>query len=95
MAGVISKLIEEIDWRDQLAQVLALAESIGYGKLATGAVAGYVSWKIIYASFFSPLRNIPGPFLARLTGLRSEYIAAAGKTGHYAESEYEKYGDIY
>ncbi|KAJ1932774.1 hypothetical protein FBU59_006253, partial [Linderina macrospora] len=95
MPGVISKFIEETDWRDLLVQALSLTKSIGHGRIAAGAVAGYVSWKIIYAMYLSPLRNIPGPLLARLTGLRSEYIAFVGKTGDYAGSEYEKYGDIY
>ncbi|KAJ1955727.1 hypothetical protein GGI12_005489, partial [Dipsacomyces acuminosporus] len=67
----------------------------GYANLLATLVAIKLAQKIAYALFFSPLRNVPGPFFARLTSKRAGVLAAAGKMGQMAEEEYEKYGDIY
>ncbi|KAI8318712.1 cytochrome p450 monooxygenase, partial [Martensiomyces pterosporus] len=53
------------------------------------------TYKVVYALFFSPLRNIPGPLFSRLTRKRAELIGALGGQAHKACEEYEEYGDIY
>ncbi|KAJ1936540.1 hypothetical protein FBU59_005020, partial [Linderina macrospora] len=59
---------------------------------ATAALVGY---KIIYALYFSPFRNIPGPFFARLSNIRLGYTGTFGEMSKYAIEDYEKYGDVY
>ncbi|ORX70572.1 cytochrome P450 [Linderina pennispora] len=56
---------------------------------------GLLGYKAIYALYFSPLRHIPGPFLARITSKRNQIISMIGKIGHYAQHEYDTYGDLY
>ncbi|ORX64855.1 cytochrome P450 [Linderina pennispora] len=52
-------------------------------------------YKLVYALCLSPLRNIPGPFFARLSNIRLGYIGMSGKMSKYAMHDYEKYGDLY
>ncbi|KAJ1956963.1 hypothetical protein GGI12_005166, partial [Dipsacomyces acuminosporus] len=78
-----------------LKSLFGLAQGLGYASLLATLVVASIAYRITYALFFSPLRNIPGPFLARLTNKRAEVLAAIGKQGKMAQEEYEKYGDIY
>lgn len=50
-----------------------------------------VSLSFIYQLFFSPIRHIPGPFLARLTNV---YRAAVSRTGK-ADQYYRKWNSTY
>ncbi|KAJ1963898.1 hypothetical protein GGI12_001773 [Dipsacomyces acuminosporus] len=85
----------QVPWLGYAEALKALIEEAGYAKvLATGAAA-YAAYKIIYALYLSPLRNIPGPFLARLTNKRAEYFGAVGAQARLAREEYEQYGDVY
>ncbi|KAI8325076.1 cytochrome P450 [Martensiomyces pterosporus] len=60
--------------------------------ISAGALAAS---RVVYALYFSPLRRVPGPFLARLTNKRADLVAAFGGMARYARSESERYGDIY
>ncbi|OQO05753.1 hypothetical protein B0A48_09847 [Cryoendolithus antarcticus] len=46
--------------------------------LASILIAGYVLLQIAYNRLFSPLRNIPGPFLASITGYWLVFVDLAG-----------------
>ncbi|ORX69147.1 putative cytochrome P450 monooxygenase [Linderina pennispora] len=74
---------------------MRLAQAISAAKITGTLAAAILGCKVIYALFFSPLRNIPGPFLARLTSLRARLINATGKIGNTARKEYLQYGDVY
>jgi helvolic acid biosynthesis cytochrome P450 monooxygenase len=52
-------------------------------------------WKLVYALFFSPLRNVPGPVLARLTPLRAIYNRLPRRVTKATLADFRKYGDIY
>ncbi|KAI8326255.1 cytochrome P450 [Martensiomyces pterosporus] len=69
----------------------------GFGYTATVATLAsvFLAYTVIYALYFSPLRNIPGPFLARLTRKRDDGIVLMGWASRYARNEFEKYGDVY
>ncbi|KAI8325397.1 cytochrome P450 [Martensiomyces pterosporus] len=106
MAGAISKLIEGIDWADLYAQAVLLAgnassnvldriDSVGRITALSSVIAAYAAWRVGYALFLSPLRNIPGPFLARLTHMRWQLIAFTGGAAKAADEDYNRYGDIY
>ncbi|ORX66107.1 cytochrome P450 [Linderina pennispora] len=69
--------------------------SIGLVKLLFSIAAALLSYKIIYALYFSPLRHIPGPFLARITSKRNQILSMISKVGISAQHEYETYGDLY
>ncbi|KAJ1962972.1 hypothetical protein GGI12_002322 [Dipsacomyces acuminosporus] len=85
----------QVPWLEYLSQLCDLTKQIEYAKLLATGAGAYAAYKVIYALWLSPLRNIPGPFLARITGKRAEYFGLTGAQGHKAIADYEKYGDIY
>ncbi|KAI8318068.1 cytochrome P450 [Martensiomyces pterosporus] len=62
--------------------------------LCTG-LAGYIAWKVVYALYFSPLRNIPGPFLNRTTKLPAFVTVLHGGSTDTILDNYQKYGDLF
>ncbi|KAI7832895.1 putative cytochrome P450 monooxygenase [Kickxella alabastrina] len=58
-------------------------------------VAAFLIWKTIYALFFSPLRNMPGPFLSRLSPLPSLVAGLTRCTNDDMVSDCEEYGSVY
>ncbi|KAJ1948314.1 hypothetical protein EC988_005227, partial [Linderina pennispora] len=91
----LSTFATKLDLDDIVARAVSLVDAIGYKRLAGTVVSAYVSWKLLYALFLSPLRNIPGPFIARLTGLRAMVSLFAGNSCTDADSDFKKYGEIY
>ncbi|KAI8318333.1 hypothetical protein GQ54DRAFT_314593, partial [Martensiomyces pterosporus] len=59
------------------------------------AFAAYIAWKIVYGLYFSPLRNVPGSFLDRISSLPIFVILLRGKFGDKLLNCYEKYGSIF
>ncbi|KAI8325718.1 cytochrome P450 [Martensiomyces pterosporus] len=55
----------------------------------------YALGKIIYALYFSPLRRIPGPLLARITPLYDKVTRLVGLRTELCERNFKRYGDIY
>ncbi|ORX75037.1 cytochrome P450 [Linderina pennispora] len=55
----------------------------------------FIVYRVVYALYISPLRHLPGPFLARLTGAYSIILGLTGRLVEIALSDYDKYGDIY
>ncbi|ORX71820.1 cytochrome P450 [Linderina pennispora] len=68
---------------------------LGWPSILAAIATLVVVHRVVYALFFSPLRHIPGPFLARLTGKRADIIGLLGQTVKYSSKETERYGDIY
>ncbi|KAI8317998.1 cytochrome P450, partial [Martensiomyces pterosporus] len=62
--------------------------------LCTG-LAAYITWKVVYALYFSPLRNIPGPFLNRTSSLPAFATALHGGITDKMLDDYEKYGELF
>ncbi|ORX71771.1 cytochrome P450 [Linderina pennispora] len=91
----LSTFATKLDLDDIVARAVSLVDAIGYKRLAGTVVSAYASWKLLYALFLSPLRNIPGPFIARLTGLRAMISLFAGNSCTDADSDFKKYGEIY
>ncbi|KAI8318069.1 putative cytochrome P450 monooxygenase [Martensiomyces pterosporus] len=58
-------------------------------------LAIYMIWKATYALYFSPLRNIPGPFLERITNLPGLVKIARGGMVDMVLSSYERYGSLF
>ncbi|BCS19606.1 cytochrome P450 [Aspergillus puulaauensis] len=50
--------------------------------------------KTIRIAFFSPLRSIPGPWYASLTGLRLSWSVFANNRIHYVHALHQRYGPI-
>ncbi|ORX71839.1 cytochrome P450 [Linderina pennispora] len=69
--------------------------SVCLTKLLFSIGALLIGYKAIYALCFSPLHHIPGPFLARITSKRNQIISVMGKSGQYAQHEYDTYGELY
>ena len=57
-----------------------------------GLVAAFFVSQIIYDVFFSPLKSIPGPFLARLTRFWELYILRHGHSHMEFVRQHEKHG---
>ncbi|KAJ2459055.1 hypothetical protein GGI02_005927, partial [Coemansia sp. RSA 2322] len=53
------------------------------------------SYHLYYHFYVSPLRNIPGPLIARLTKRYYEFVVAAGQMAPDACRNSRQYGDIY
>lgn len=75
------------------ACIQATTDNIGFVLLAT--VGSFVTWKFVYAYLLSPLRNIPGAPLARLTPFRAIYNRLPKRVPEAALADYYAYGDIY
>ncbi|KAI8318335.1 putative cytochrome P450 monooxygenase [Martensiomyces pterosporus] len=55
----------------------------------------YVTWKVVYALYLSPLRNVPGPFFNRISNLQEIVIAARGGATDRILNNCEKYGNLF
>ncbi|ORX68101.1 cytochrome P450 [Linderina pennispora] len=75
--------------------IFDILSSVGIARLGATIAGAYAGYRVVYELFLSPLRHVPGPFLARLTPMRRQYLSALGQTAQMAIKEYEKYGDIY
>ncbi|KAI8318830.1 cytochrome P450 [Martensiomyces pterosporus] len=82
-------------WLDYLSQLHAALRDIGYTKLFVTSASVLLVYRVAYALYFSPLRNVPGPFLARLTKRRADVLGSIGKQALKAREESELYGDVY
>ncbi|KAI8317975.1 hypothetical protein GQ54DRAFT_281261, partial [Martensiomyces pterosporus] len=91
---VISRLIE-IPWFGYLSQLHAALSDTGYTKILAISASVLLVCKVVYALYFSPLRSVPGPLLARLTKKRAEVFGGMGRQALKAREESERYGDIY
>ncbi|KAJ2773307.1 hypothetical protein IWQ57_001360 [Coemansia nantahalensis] len=58
-------------------------------------VCAYVVWKVVYALYFSPLRNVPGPFLSRISWLPMRLVEIFGTEPEMMRRHYEKYGSTF
>ncbi|KAI9503434.1 hypothetical protein GGI25_001864 [Coemansia spiralis] len=58
-------------------------------------LAAYAAWRTAHALLISPLRTIPGPFLARLSSLPSLIAGLTRCTNDDMVSDCEKYGSVY
>lgn len=54
-----------------------------------------ILWAFTYATFFSPLRNVPGPFLARYTDLWHLWRVWRGQFEQDDVALHKKYGTEY
>lgn len=61
---------------------------------ATGVVALLV-YRLLHATLLSPLRKVPGPFIARLTSKRGHINNFSGKVAVQVQKDCDKYGDVY
>ncbi|KAJ2554828.1 hypothetical protein EV175_002463, partial [Coemansia sp. RSA 1933] len=56
---------------------------------------GATAYRLVHSFFFSPLRNIRGPWVARLTSLRADFLIATGFMWHLARKDFADYGDLF
>ncbi|RMZ79405.1 hypothetical protein DV738_g3276, partial [Chaetothyriales sp. CBS 135597] len=61
---------------------------------ATGLAAFFV-YRLLHATLFSPLRNVPGPFIARITSKRGHVNNFSGKVATQVLMDCKKYGEVY
>ncbi|KAI8319763.1 cytochrome P450 [Martensiomyces pterosporus] len=62
--------------------------------LCTG-LAAYITWKIVYALYFSPLRNVPGPLLDRISSLPGVVAVLRGGISDKMLRNYQRYGSVF
>ncbi|KAJ1898951.1 hypothetical protein LPJ66_002433 [Kickxella alabastrina] len=60
-----------------------------------GALGAFFAYKIFYALYLSPFRNIPGPFWSRISDLPALYHELRGVEPELMISRTEKYGSIF
>ncbi|KAJ1961578.1 hypothetical protein GGI12_003173 [Dipsacomyces acuminosporus] len=88
-------VVSQVPWLECAERLGSAIEKLGYTKLAATSIGLYAAYKVIYALYLSPLRSVPGPFIARITKKRSEIFGATGGRARIALEDYERYGDIY
>ncbi|ORX73063.1 cytochrome P450 [Linderina pennispora] len=64
-------------------------------KNLTAGLVAYLSYEIIYALYFSPLRNVPGSFWARISKIRTLISDIKGDEPEYIIANQEKYGSVF
>ncbi|KAI8318921.1 cytochrome P450 [Martensiomyces pterosporus] len=62
--------------------------------LCTGLTV-YITWKIVYALYFSSLRNVPGSLLGRISSLPLLVTVLRGGLTDWLLSSYEKYDSLF
>ncbi|KAJ2377249.1 hypothetical protein H4S02_007703 [Coemansia sp. RSA 2611] len=58
-------------------------------------LGAWFAWRVAYALYFSPLRNVPGPFWARVSSLPMVLHDLKGTEADFMIENYEKYGSLY
>ncbi|USP80045.1 cytochrome p450 monooxygenase [Curvularia clavata] len=56
-------------------------------------ITAFLLYTCVYNLFFHPLKHIPGPLLARATGLPYTYKVRTGKIHSWIQEVHEKYGE--
>jgi cytochrome P450 len=86
---------QNIDGLGLLANSHSALREIGYSRVLVTLFGLWVTWHLTYAFLLSPLRNIRGPLIARLTPFRALYTRAPSRVIKAALADYNTYGDIY
>ncbi|KAL2864099.1 cytochrome P450 monooxygenase helB1 [Aspergillus lucknowensis] len=73
----------------------AALQAHGIFPLLAAILTILLAWRLTDAFFFSPLRNIPGPLLARLTTKRANLDTFSGNVTENVDKDVQKYGDVY
>ncbi|KAJ2125214.1 hypothetical protein IW147_001113 [Coemansia sp. RSA 720] len=55
----------------------------------------YVAYRVLYALYISPLRNVPGPFWCRISKLPMFYHDMCGLEPEFMQRNCQKYGSIF
>ncbi|KAJ2258880.1 hypothetical protein GGI13_000366 [Coemansia sp. RSA 455] len=58
-------------------------------------LGAWFAWRVAYALYFSPLRNVPGPFWARISGLPMLLHDLGGTEADFMIENSEKYGSLF
>ncbi|KAJ1956247.1 hypothetical protein GGI12_005355 [Dipsacomyces acuminosporus] len=77
------------------AELAAYIAQLGHAKMLATTACLFITYRVIYALYLSPLRKVPGPFLARLAGTRALFYNVTGNQVHQALEDLETYGDIH
>jgi cytochrome P450 len=95
----LTMLLPTIDWSNPLLTAYTLfhdaLHEYGIPRLLAFFFVLLMLWRITYELFFSPLRNIPGSFLARLSSKHSILKRVLANGPKSVQADYEKYGSIY
>ncbi|KAJ2721094.1 hypothetical protein GGI07_004199 [Coemansia sp. Benny D115] len=78
-----------------ILQRISLYSITAYAHLFLAVFAALVAYRLVYALYFSPLRNIPGSIFSRLSDVRLKLYIIAGQMAHLGRKEYSAYGDIF
>ncbi|KAI8321365.1 cytochrome P450 [Martensiomyces pterosporus] len=76
-------------------EVLLESYKLTYWHVLGTATALYASAAVVYGLLLSPLRNIPGRFITKLSVAYFKYLLFTGHAADSYEEDYYKYGDIY
>ena len=68
----------------------AFAQGIGFGVVVLFSL--YVTYKLVYRGFFSPLSSIPGPYLARFSIAWQLQHTVWDRFGPVLAEAHQKYG---
>lgn len=75
--------------------LLTLVRDHGLVRISISLLGLTLAWRITYELFFSPLRNIPGSLLARLSAKHTILKRVLANGPESVRADYETYGNIY
>ncbi|KAG5984550.1 hypothetical protein E4U55_004333 [Claviceps digitariae] len=73
----------------------ATEQRLGWASLITAIICIWLSWRLTWAILLSPLRKVPGPFLARLTSHRGNINNFSGTVALQVQQDMARYGSVY
>ncbi|KAF2835334.1 cytochrome P450 [Patellaria atrata CBS 101060] len=85
----------DVDWFNILTETYSSLRDFGIARLLTIIIGVLLAFRLVHAFFLSPLRNVPGPLVARLTAKRGDLDNFSGRVAQNVQADYERYGDIY
>ncbi|KAJ2089536.1 hypothetical protein GGI16_006216, partial [Coemansia sp. S142-1] len=81
-------------WLVEQLQVNVIAKWYIYVRYLLLVLVALVIHRVYVAFWTSPLRNIRGSFVSRITSLRTELYSVGGYSSYLAKTDFENYGDI-
>ncbi|KAJ2357974.1 hypothetical protein GGF43_001129 [Coemansia sp. RSA 2618] len=80
---------------DTIQRVAALLWTAAQPATVVAGLCAYVVYKVVYAQYISPVRNIPGPFYARLSALPSRIRGLLCSTNDEMISMAKQHGPVF
>ncbi|RYP38045.1 hypothetical protein DL767_002694 [Monosporascus sp. MG133] len=90
-----SRWIDDAGWVTQIQDAVDATRVASFVRILATGLAIWLAYRLLYALFLSPLRKVPGPFIARVTSNRGDINNFSGGVAVQVQRDRETYGDVY